>query len=434
MGTAYIFFGLALAKASRATLWVGLNMMRLATLLVSIFGASIVSTSVLAKPYGSIKVGGWQGGAYADDKTGAFTHCAAGSTYRSGIYVVLSQDEDYSWTLGFANEGFHLTTGETFPIDVTFDGQGQFHLFGKAVSSELEAAALPFNALTQFRKSRTMEVEAKGLTTEFALTATDRLASTIANCVAKVKANGLSNAGDFSISVAKPVAQSPVSATSTPDANKTTQQDGTGFLVSTSGHIVTNYHVIDGCVGDIKGNLTGEGTINLRIVSTDETNDLALLQAQKTFNDVATIRGSAIHPGDTIIAIGYPLHGLLTSDFTVSAGIVSSLSGLLNDTRYLQISAGVQSGNSGGPLLDTSGNVVGVVAAKINAIKFAKATGDLPQNINFAVKTGAMRDFLDNSAVSYQTSESKVELKTAEIASKARAYTLLISCTAKAKD
>jgi hypothetical protein len=72
--------------------------------------------------------------------------------------------------------------------------------------------------------------------------------------------------------------------------------------------------------------------------------------------------------------------------------------------------------------------------SEINAIKFAKATGDLPQNINFAVKTGAMRDFLDNSAVAYQTAESKVELKTADIASKARAYTLLISCTAKSKD
>ena len=77
---------------------------------------------------------------------------------------------------------------------------------------------------------------------------------------------------------------------------------------------------------------------------------------------------------------------------------------------------------------------MGVVAAKINAIKFAKATGDLPQNINFAIKTGLMRDFLDNSAVSYKTSDSSQELKTAEIASKARAYTMLISCMAKQKN
>jgi S1-C subfamily serine protease len=102
----------------------------------------------------------------------------------------------------------------------------------------------------------------------------------------------------------------------------------------------------------------------------------------------------------------------------------------LNDTRYLQISAAVQPGNSGGPLLDTSGQIVGMVAAKINALKFVRATGNIPENINFAIKTGAIRDFLDNSVVPYQTAEPKGELKTAEIAGGSRAYTLLISCTA----
>ena len=60
-----------------------------------------------------------------------------------------------------------------------------------------------------------------------------------------------------------------------------------------------------------------------------------------------------------------------------------------------------------------------------------KVTGDLPENINFAVKTGALRDFLDNSAVQYQTAEPKQELKTTDIANKARGYTVFISCTAK---
>jgi hypothetical protein len=92
-------------------------------------------------------------------------------------------------------------------------------------------------------------------------------------------------------------------------------------------------------------------------------------------------------------SIGYPFHGLLTSDFTVTAGIVSSLSRLLNDTRFLQISAPIQPGNSGGPLLDTSGHVVGVVTEKLNALKFANATGNIPETISFAVN-GALRDFL----------------------------------------
>jgi S1-C subfamily serine protease len=102
----------------------------------------------------------------------------------------------------------------------------------------------------------------------------------------------------------------------------------------------------------------------------------------------------------------------------------------LNDTRYLQISAAVQPGNSGGPLLDAGGEVVGMVAAKLNALKFAKATGNIPENINFAIKTGTLRDFLDNSVVPYQTADTKNELKTSDIARNARAFTLLISCTA----
>jgi S1-C subfamily serine protease len=66
-----------------------------------------------------------------------------------------------------------------------------------------------------------------------------------------------------------------------------------------------------------------------------------------------------MRPGDSVVAIGYPFHGLLTFDFTVTTGIVSSLSGILNDTRYLQISAAVQPGNSGGPLLDPTGRLSG---------------------------------------------------------------------------
>jgi len=98
-------------------------------------------------------------------------------------------------------------------------------------------------------------------------------------------------------------------------------------------------------------------------------------------------------PAISVVAIGFPYHGQLTSDFTVTTAIVSSLSGLLNDTRFLQISAAVQPGNSGGPLL--GGLIIGMVAATINALKFVRATGNIPENINFAIKTGAIRDFLD---------------------------------------
>lgn len=75
-----------------------------------------------------------------------------------------------------------------------------------------------------------------------------------------------------------------------------------------------------------------------------------------------------------------------------------------------------------------------MVTSKINALKFAKATGDLPENINFAIKTAVLRNFLDSSAVAYETADATSELKTSDIVRSARAYTMLISCTAKPKN
>jgi S1-C subfamily serine protease len=404
-----------------------------------VFNIVIASGASAAGPFGAIHIGGWSGGAYTDDKTGAFSHCAAGTGYANGISVIVGQNANTSWLIGFASPSLRLTPGETFPIDLTFDGQPQARIFGTANTADFVSGIMPPNVARDFRKSSLMVAVAKGGTFQFDLKSTGPLLPALANCVVKVKATGVANAGDFAAPAPKPAAAKPVVATAPAPASgpqpskpaKTVGKTGTDFVISSAGHVVTNQHVIEGCVGDIHGNLSGEPPVTLRAVSTDETNDLALLQAPtSSFKEVATIRDKAIHPGDGVVAIGYPFHGLLTSDFTVTTGIVSSLSGVLNDTRFLQISAAVQPGNSGGPLLDSAGQVVGMVAAKLNALKFAKATGDMPENINFAIKTGALRDFLDNSVVSYQTSETKTELKTADIARNARAYTLLISCTA----
>jgi S1-C subfamily serine protease len=395
----------------------------------------VSSTSSARGPYGSINLGNWHGGAYTDDKSGSFSHCAAGATYQSGIYFVVSVGENLSWRLGFAHENWQLTSGQAFALALTFDGQAAINVQGVPIGSHLVNVEMPANSslITQFRKAKVMTVFAQGQLFQFTLTQTAQLLPSLANCVVSVKKNGVANAGEFAVApVAKPVvATAPTqSSPSSPKPGKTVGKSGTGFVVSNNGHVVTNQHVVEGCVGDIQGNLSGEAPVKLRIVSSDETNDLALLQAPSSFKEIATIRDKAIHSGDSVVAIGYPFHGLLTSDFTVTTGIVSSLSGILNDTRYLQISAAVQPGNSGGPLLDTSGEVVGVVAAKLNALKFVKATGNIPENINFAIKPGTLRDFLDNSVVPYQTADIRNELKTSDIVRNARAFTLLISCTA----
>ena len=294
-----------------------------------------------------------------------FSHCAAGANYLNGLYLVISQNAERTWLIGFANPTSTtsiLPDGQSIPIQLTFDGQSQFQVFGTAIQGKLISGILPNPALNALRKSHLMVLSDRSASVNFDLAMVGRLLPMIENCVNRMKANGLAAAGDFSIALPKPpidtaAAKSDVAASEPSSApEKLINVNGTGFVVSSNGHIVTNNHVIHECVGDVHGNLVGESAAKLRIVSTDETNDLALLQATGSFKDIATIRATAVHSGDPIIVIGFPFHGLLTSDFTVTTGIISSLAGLFNDTRFLQISAPVQPGNSGGPLLDTSRN------------------------------------------------------------------------------
>jgi S1-C subfamily serine protease len=402
--------------------------MRTTLFLAFLVQIALLPVANAAGPYGNIHVGNWKGGAFTDDNTGAFSHCGATTSYGNGVILVVGQNASNSWLLGFASPGFHLTKGASVPIDVTFDGQSQARLFATATSDIMATAILPPNVARTFQKASLMVAVSGANVLNFNLTSTGPLLAVLATCVSKVKAGGIDSAGEFT--APKPVAAK-ADAPANPKSGRTGSQSGTGFVISASGHIVTNHHVIHGCVGDIKGNLTGEAGATLRVVNSDQSNDLALLQGPAaSFKAYAKIRDRAIHSGDSVVAIGFPYHGLLTSDFTVTTGIVSSLSGMLNDTRFLQISAAVQPGNSGGPLLDTSGDIVGMVAGKLDALKIARYTGTIPENINFAIKTGAIRDFLDNSVVPYETSAPGTELKTADIAGNARAYTLLISCTA----
>jgi S1-C subfamily serine protease len=402
--------------------------MRYVLFLAFLVQIATVSVAQAAGPYGNIHVGNWKGGAFTDDKTGAFSHCGATSSYGNGVILVVGLNANNNWLLGFANPAFHLTKGNAAPIDVTFDGQSQARLFATATSEIMTLAILPPNVARAFQKANLMVAVSGNVAFNFNLTSTAPLLAVLTNCVSTVKAGGINSAGEFA--APKSVAAKP-DAPNNPRSGKTGSQTGTGFVISANGHILTNHHVIDGCTGDIKGNLTGEAASTLRVVNSDRANDLALLQGPAdSFKTSARIRDRAIHSGDSVVAIGFPYHGLLTSDFTVTTGIVSSLSGLLNDTRFLQISAAVQPGNSGGPLLDTSGLIVGVVAGKLDALRVARATGSIPENINFAIKTGAIRDFLDNSVVAYETAAPGTELKTADIAGNTRAYTLLISCTA----
>lgn len=200
---------------------------------------------------------------------------------------------------------------------------------------------------------------------------------------------------------------------------------GTGFVVSGVRHVLTNDHVVDECV-----EVRIAPALAATVVARDEASDLALLKiTAEEAGAVASFRqGRGIRPGDDVVVGGFPLQSYLASEMHVTTGSVSALAGPGDDRRFFQITAPVQPGNSGGPVLDSSGNVVGVVMAKLDAIKIAYATGDIPQNVNFAVGAGTARAFLDTHDVPYETAPSTDELKPADVAAKARRFTVLIEC------
>ena len=202
-----------------------------------------------------------------------------------------------------------------------------------------------------------------------------------------------------------------------------TTSTGSGFRVSAEGHILTNAHVVEGCV-EVRVPSAGSVTVAAR----DDAADLALLKgpASKTF--AAFRQGRGVRPGAGVVAVGYPLRGVLASGANVTTGNVAALAGPGDDRRLIQITAPVQPGNSGGPVLDMAGNAVGVVVSKLDAVKMARATGDIPQNVNFAVSAGAARAFLDSEGVAYATMPSTERRAPDEVAAAAKAFTVLIEC------
>jgi hypothetical protein len=192
--------------------------------------------------------------------------------------------------------------------------------------------------------------------------------------------------------------------------------------------ILTNFHVVEGCE-NITVKLPLKNVETATLIARDQKNDLAVVQIKTLPASVATFRGgTSLRAGDTIVALGYPLSGILASTANLSTGIVSALAGLGDDTRYLQISAPVQQGNSGGPLLDTSGHLVGIVTSKLNAVRMARFTGDVPQNVNFAIKGEIARAFLDSKGINYQMAQSNQNLSVAEVGDVARPFTVFVEC------
>jgi S1-C subfamily serine protease len=200
---------------------------------------------------------------------------------------------------------------------------------------------------------------------------------------------------------------------------------GTGVIVSANGNILTNAHVVRDC-RNIEVKKAQSIAASAHIVAVDKENDLALLQADVTPVVLPSFRTARL--GESVFAFGFPLTGFLAASGNFTAGNITATAGIRDDARMIQTSAPVQRGNSGGPLLDASGGVVGIVVAKLDALKFANVAKDLTQNINFAIKTSIAVQFLQANNVRVQTMTGAKPLAPADIAERATGFTLHVSC------
>jgi S1-C subfamily serine protease len=169
------------------------------------------------------------------------------------------------------------------------------------------------------------------------------------------------------------------------------QSSGSGFFITEDGYLVTNFHVVkDSKNVKVK---TGADVYPAEVVHVDKDNDLALLKVSGKFKPLCLSTNDA-QLGEGVFTIGFPDIVVQGTEPKYTDGKISSLAGIQDDPKEYQISVPVQPGNSGGPLVDMNGNVVGIVVAKLNDIAVLAASGDLPQNVNYAIKGKYINDFL----------------------------------------
>jgi S1-C subfamily serine protease len=368
--------------------------------------------------------GNWSGGAYSFKGTQEFSHCAALAAYVSDTVVIVSIGRDWAWTLGFANPAWRLKDSSV-RFSYRFDGGEWFRTTGDVADHEMFTVPMPASdeLIRLFMQGRQMDIKFSKGSYSFLLNGTKRLLPELAKCV------------EDNVKTSPQVSAQPDASMPTPAPEPSSEptgglSTGTGFIVNTQGQILTNNHVVKEC-RELTVLRSGEVARTAQLLRTDSQNDLAVLQAEGGYSpdSVARFRvGTSLRAGESVAAFGFPLAGTLSIAGNISSGVITSLSGLGDDARYLQISAPVQPGNSGGPLMDLAGSVIGVVTSRIDDGMVASATGTIPQNINFALKANVALNFLEAHSIGFVSSDEATERSLADITEQAKRFGVLVIC------
>ncbi|UYY59290.1 trypsin-like peptidase domain-containing protein [Sphingomonas sp. S2-65] len=201
---------------------------------------------------------------------------------------------------------------------------------------------------------------------------------------------------------------------------------GSGVAIERN-HILTNAHVVDGASAVVVH--VGGRQLPAQAVFSDPHNDLALLHVDAVLPGVAQFRPQVgLHLGEDIVALGFPLQGLLGTGPQASAGNIAALCGIGNDSSVFQFTAPIASGNSGGPILDMTGHLVGLVCSSLN-LERIRERGASGENINFGIKGAMMLSFLDAFGIEPQMARTTDQpVGRAAVVRQARDFIAKITC------
>jgi TPR repeat protein len=183
-------------------------------------------------------------------------------------------------------------------------------------------------------------------------------------------------------------------ARATPIGDAQIDAFGSGFFITGEGCFVTNHHVIADA-RRLRVRAAG-GIYPATVLRDDPSNDLAILKVEGKFASLPVGGSRGLKLADRVATIGFPIPELQGLAAKYSDGVIAALSGPGDDPRFLQISVPVQPGNSGGPLLDSSGRVVGVIVSQLDKITTLKVAGVLPENVNYAIKGTILLGLLES--------------------------------------
>lgn len=431
----------------------------------------------------SVQVGDWRVAAHTSDANGAFDLCALRLVQRDGSGLLIALRPQGVWSIGAEAADWGLVEGEAYTGTLQIGSDRPYAFNGKAVHSRSMVFSVAPEIFGQLRSGQQLAVVANRKRYTIGLDGVEAAMQRTRECVQRYAGSAAPPARSqelvvaiqtllarlgydpgpangeiglktnmaisaFQKSIGEPGDGHPSemlrarlervvterTATTRGEQRSALRGErqvsgtGTGFYISPN-TIVTNFHVVNGCV-ELRLRKNGSDQGAAQVLATSRSDDLAALNTGRSSASFLQLRvGVPIKPAEPVLVFGYPLAEALSSAGNTTLGNVTALAGLRDDSRYIQISAAVQPGNSGGPAVDEAGRVIGVVVAKLDALAVARIIGDIPQNVNFALKVATLVNFLEAYNIRYQPADAAArELPATQRAERAEAGSIQVEC------